>query len=254
MRNLFLLGFVIFLASCGSSEEEYVETAPTEESVTTVQNNQTQNNEGDQIIPPSVAALTEIAEIPKTTEAPAEVYIPLSAWPRRGSWDGNMYFNDYLNISFAMPENWERVTDAQIAEQMEIGIQFLEGADAVDEIMEQAQTNSFMEMMAINNTTGANVTIAYQRLDDPNMTAGQFIQYYTNYHFVAAGAEVSLGEFENIQLGGNSWEVSAAAMQIAHLSINIRFFVTVQNGFARMISIVYTPESETVYEILGMLS
>lgn len=236
MKKLFLLGFIFFLASCGSSEEEEYDASGVLEE--TIYEEYEEYEE----------------EIVEEETPPPVVHIPPSAWPRRGVWEGNNYFNEYLNINFSMPENWDKITDEQIAAQMEIGIEFLEDADSVDSIMAQAETNSFMEMMAINNVTGANVTIAYQRLDDPSMSALDFIRYYTYYHFTAAGAEVTLDGFDNIMLGGNSWNVYSAHMDIMHLRIYIRSLVTVQHGFARMITIVYTPESETVYEILNFFS
>jgi hypothetical protein len=174
------------------------------------------------------------------------------SWPQRGTWNENIYTNDYLSIRFEMPEIWDKFSDEQIAHQIGIGIGFLEGEDAIEATMEEIGTNSFLEMMATNAETGASINIAFERLENPYMTADEFISHASE-ELIAADMEVFLGGFPNVILGDSSWTVYSSVADFG-ISIYGRFLVNVYGGFVRVITIVYTEDSETPEEILTMFS
>jgi len=174
------------------------------------------------------------------------------SWPQRGVWNENIYTNDYLSVRFEIPENWDKFSDEQIAHQIGIGISLLEGEDAVEATMQEIGINSFLEMMATNSETGASINIAFERLENPYMTAEEFI-FHSSEELIAADMEVFLDGFPNIILGDSSWTVYGS---VADFGINIygRFLVSVYGGFVRVITIVYTEHSETPEDILAMFS
>lgn len=231
MKKLgFIVASTLLLAACTSSGDENISYEEYEDT--------------------SIVENTEnlYEDIENTYELTTE-YV---AWPQRGIWNGNLYLNEYLGVSFEMPEGWDKLSDEQISEQLGVGISFLQGSDAIEFIMEEIGFNSFMEMMATNPETGASINIAFERLENPYMTAREFI-FHASEELVAAGMEVFLDGFHNIIIGNSSWEVYGSMADFG-VYIYGRFLVSVYGGFVRVITIVYTEHSETAEEILSMIS
>lgn len=79
----------------------------------------------------------------------------------RGEWQDNKYVNDFAGIKFNLPEGWEKYSDEQIAQMMNIGIEALN--EDQQKLAELAQQNGVYGMVVNNPATGANVMVLIEK-------------------------------------------------------------------------------------------
>ena len=147
-------------------------------------------------------------------------------FPPHGVWDGNVYTNEYLGFTFTMPDDWIAFTDAGRPD------------------------TTVMESMQVSSLSGANVSIVYERLQNTGISAVQFIELSS----AQTGAEVNLFP-GTTRIGNYDWTSFETSMEIAFgPNIYFRQFVSIHEGFARTITILYDEGSESPEEILAMFS
>ena len=79
----------------------------------------------------------------------------------RGTIQGNVYTNEYLGFTFTKPSSWVYATDEEIAETMNIGIEYF----ADDDLKKSLDaSDSLYDMMAVDKSTGANISFGYENL------------------------------------------------------------------------------------------
>ena len=76
-----------------------------------------------------------------------------------GSWDGNLYTNEFLGLTYEKPEDWTRHSDEQIKEIMDIG---LELTDASEISKKLAEITSVTYMMT-SSTVGTNFILMSEK-------------------------------------------------------------------------------------------
>ena len=69
----------------------------------------------------------------------------------RGTWNGNQYVNEFAKVKFNLPTGWEKYSDEQIAEMMNIGVEMLN--EDQKKLAELAQDNALYGMVANNPST-----------------------------------------------------------------------------------------------------
>ena len=79
----------------------------------------------------------------------------------RGSWDGNVYTNDSLNLTVTVPDGWKIATDEELAAIMGITIDSLTEQGVSEEFLKAQNT---YEMMAQDPTNGSNVIVMAENL------------------------------------------------------------------------------------------
>ena len=68
---------------------------------------------------------SQLEQVNMLFDNPMRQYI-LTDWPEPGTWDGNIYTNEYLGLRFIMPGDWFIATDDEIADAMEFGAYYLD--------------------------------------------------------------------------------------------------------------------------------
>ena len=79
----------------------------------------------------------------------------------RGSWDGNVYTNDSLNLTVTVPDGWKIATDEELAAIMGITIDSLTEQGVSEEFLKAQNT---YEMMAQDPNYGTNVIVMAENL------------------------------------------------------------------------------------------
>ena len=179
--------------------------------------------------------------------------------PMRGSWDGLVFTNEYLGLTFTRPIFWGPASDEEIAELMGLGLEILEAETDmdidIDTIMEMANILVFHDMMTANPFTGASVQILFERLPFPanRLSTPEYIELAAE-NIAVTGMEVNLDFPGTTRIGNYYWYSFQTPMEVLGENVYVRHFVTVQNGFARTIIIIYSEETESLEEILAMFS
>lgn len=79
----------------------------------------------------------------------------------RGEWQDNKYVNDFAGIKFNLPEGWEKYSDEQIAQLMNIGAEALN--EDQQKLAELAEQTGVYGMVVNNPSTGANVMVLIEK-------------------------------------------------------------------------------------------
>jgi hypothetical protein len=95
---------------------------------------------------------------PKISEAAEETGKELS----RGTWNDDVYTNEFAGIQFTLPEGWLVATDEEIANIMGMGAEVM--GDDAKWAMEAAKQASIYDMMAQDPVKMNNVSIMFQNL------------------------------------------------------------------------------------------
>ena len=74
----------------------------------------------------------------------------------RGTYNGNVYENESLNLRFELPENWVFYTEEEIAETNSMTAEQLEGTDIADMVAERGQ---YTDLFAQNTSVGSSVNL-----------------------------------------------------------------------------------------------
>ena len=153
---------------------------------------------------------------------------PPAGMPARGTWDGNVYTNEYLGLRFVMPAGWVAATD-----------------DAY-------------YLMAMNFLTVASIQVLFDRLEYPfsAMSTDEFIAEY----FKLMMGIVEMFEIEiylvpgTTRIGNYDWYSYEFSGEYFGMTMSSRRFINIHEGFSRTIIITYTDISESLEEILAMFS
>jgi hypothetical protein len=152
----------------------------------------------------------------------------------RGEWRGSVYLNDFFGVNFTRP-SVEWITHRQIE-------------------MHNGAVNERFIVHGIDSPNGAWVNFAFEHIPD-EMNVITYIDAMINNTYIA-GRDVDFN-YETITIGNNEWHIFQTTMQMNILGIeNVygKYFVRVQNGVARIISIITSDASETADEILQMFN
>jgi len=174
-----------------------------------------------------------------------------------GEWDGNVYTNEQLGLTFTMPEGWESLSIAELAQQSGVGSDMFDGISE-DEIEEGLN----LIIMNATSPTGSMVNITIERVAG-RVTAANYMEAGIEALEAELGTPISHISGD-ARIGGNNWRQYGYELDIGVLMgmepgelgmyMNGRFLVNVDGGFARLISITQVDGSETIDEIIGMFS
>lgn len=151
----------------------------------------------------------------------------------RGTWQGNVYTNDFLGLTFTLPDNWN------IAANVEI----LDGVDS-----------NLFAIMSVTSPYGASVRAMYENIPI-GMTAIEYINEMAS-HSAAMGMDVNFN-FNATTIGNYEWQSfqTIMVMDILEADLNVygHYFINVQNGIARIISILSSDVSESLEDIMAFI-
>ncbi|MCL2576598.1 MAG: copper amine oxidase N-terminal domain-containing protein [Defluviitaleaceae bacterium] len=143
----------------------------------------------------------------------------LSVQPRRfspGIWRENIFVSEYLGLTFTKPNNWNITAEPQMYD------------------------------MAVTSPLGASVRIKYERVT-PN-----YIE-----DMIRESEQTGMTVTRNLSttaIGGYHWNSFQTVMEIPDISLNVygHYFISIESGIARVITIIRPDISESLEEILEM--
>jgi len=151
----------------------------------------------------------------------------------RGEWNGNKYKNDFINIIFNLPNNWNKYSDEQIAEIMNIHVDKL--SEENNKISELAQKQPLYLMIAKDSNTGAKVMIMIEAVDS-EVTS----EYYIN----ALKEQLKADKTTNNEIGEEYIETisgqkfKALDVSMSSYGMEQRYYVKKQENY--IVSIIIT--------------
>lgn len=155
----------------------------------------------------TTAAEMEESTVPAESESEAETADASSEKPEAGTWEGSVYTDSLAGIHYTLPEGWTAADDAMIESAF--------GSPETDE--------GIYTMMALNASTGENVIMMYENLDE---TAGILAGITTEASYFDViekqlgeqGLTVQ-GEPQEYSIGENTYLCEAASMESQGMTI-----------------------------------
>lgn len=80
----------------------------------------------------------------------------------RGTWEGDLYLNSYMDLAFKEPDGWKHSTDEQIVDLFELDSSLLDDDGTFDYNLEQDQ--NIYDMVCMDPLTGDSISIFYENL------------------------------------------------------------------------------------------
>ena len=207
--------------------------------------------------PPPTPEPVQETEPPPTPE-PAEIPAEVTGSPVRGKWNGNVYSSAYLGFRFVLQDGWAVASEAEIATLMELGEEILNEISENElsipsEFWDMADITVFHELMASNIDTGASVQIIFERLLFPNtgISAPDYIKIAAPF-LEEFGFTVDLSNTDTVKIGENSWYLLAAEVNYGEIPLYQNMYINIYEGIARMVTISFHDNSESVEDILSM--
>lgn len=140
----------------------------------------------------------------------------------RGEWKENTYVNDYAGIKFNLPEGWEKYSDEQIAQLMNIGVEALnKGEEEIAEILKQT---ALYGMVVNDPTTGANVMIMIEK-PILTVTPEYYLSNVKQQLEVVESVEYKFDEVYKVKLGNEEYYRLDAVAEVYGISMGQHYFI-----------------------------
>ncbi len=154
----------------------------------------------------------------------------------RGAWDGNTYKGGFTDISFALPDGWEILTD-----------------DEIKEVSGEPEGITY-DMMCQKSSTGSVVTVLYEELLKTSATARITEEEYAKSvadNLYNMGFSVS--DPDEMELGDHTYTYISAYGEGGGMTVNQYSLVRKEQGY--MISVIVTASNgDDAEEILKRFS
>ncbi len=156
-----------------------------------------------------------------------------------GSWDGNTYRNDWLEVTFALPDDWMVLNGDQILQVLGAGSEVISndlGLDG-DSLSAQISETDYYAYYTLKVDGGA-----YFFLDIfdkaaagvPNMTTDEYLQQSAALFNAMSSIDVEIGDPEEAALGGKAGKGVMITMsandvtsQLLYLAIDMEDYIAV---------------------------
>lgn len=120
----------------------------------------------------------------------------------RGTIEGDVYSNDYLDFQFTKPESWVYATDDEIAEAMSLGADLMLEENFKDALEDNV---AVYDMMVVDTLTGSNISVGYENLAKTfatNITEDQYAEALQSQLENVSGMSVEFPDtYDTVKLG-----------------------------------------------------
>ena len=164
-----------------------------------------------------------------------------------GSWENDVYTNDFLNLRYTKKEGWERYSDEQIAELLDVGSEYL--SDNNKYMTEVAKLTTVTYLMASDPNTNSNVIL----MTEKTAIAGIDVNKYLSTLKTNLSSNENLNyEFEDIKkqtINGVSYTVLEAKVSANGVNMFQKCYVRKQDKYFVGIIVTSTVSEEELDSI-----
>jgi len=176
-----------------------------------------------------------------------------------GTWDGNVYTNPSINLTFNMPEWYRAYTTLELANDMEIPIRMMETGTIGTELWEEAFFigGDIDVMFAYDETTYSSVGLSVRRMPNGMRTfpLHGYLERHINQEaqmWASIGFDIEM-EFAQTttRIGAHEWYSGRVIVSFESLTFMAERFVTIVDGYVWSL-VVVADNVEELGKILGM--
>lgn len=175
---------------------------------------------------------------PKTIEVETVDVTRSPQLPDVGSWDGNTYHNEFAQLTFYLPSEWDSTPPEDIPEKLGISKEQL-----------KAQPSASFAMLAINPTNYASVTLSFENLDMVFGGSKVTVEDYSDIlkYVVSQGHDYKFENLYEKELGGNIYTVLEC--NIPEYGLGMHYYLRKVDNIIVCLLLNYTP-NVSIEEIL----
>lgn len=171
----------------------------------------------------------------------------------RGSWNDDVYTNEFADIRFTLPEGWLAATDEEIANLMGLAAETLEDEDKW--AVEAAKLTTVYDMMAQDPATGNNIIVMFENLSmvigGTSMSEEDYLESAKEQVASMSSMDYTFNEPYHTEIGGVKYLASRA--DSADIGLSQYYLMHKQNKY--MVALIVSIFDETDAEdIIGQFS
>lgn len=155
----------------------------------------------------------------------------------KGKWEDNVYTSEFAGLKFKLPEGWNRSTDEEIAEVMNLGKEVLEDEGLYSSKITQLTT--VYDMMAKNPTTNGSIAIMMEKTSAKETLYANSLKKQLE---AVTQMKYNIGEFSEKTICGNKYTVVPATINVSGQQIFQNYYIRSVGDY--MVAILVTETSE----------
>lgn len=155
----------------------------------------------------------------------------------KGKWEGNVYTSEFADLKFTLPEGWNRSTDEEIAEVMNLGKEVLEDEGLYSSKITELTT--VYDMMAKNPTTNGSIAIMMEKT---NVKETLYANSLKKQLESVTQMKYNIGEITETTISGNKYTVVPATINVSGQKIFQNYYIRSVGDY--MVAVLVTETSE----------
>ena len=168
-----------------------------------------------------------------------------------GTWSDNTYTNDFLGVTYTMPEGWVRKTDEEILEDMELGAELIGNNAELNKKIAELTTVTYFMTSDIN--TGNNIILMSEKTFSSNITIDKYMDaVITNIQKVDT-INYTVGERKKENINGFKYESLDLSASSDGVTINQRYYVRKNGRYFISVIITSVTGTESIPDMIGAI-
>lgn len=164
-----------------------------------------------------------------------------------GNWDGSTYKNDFLKLTYTLPENWIRYSDEEIMSLMNLGTELAYGDN--DSIKKILELTSIYYLFAQNENNNSNVTVFSEKVIR-NLTVEEYLEQMEIQLNAQQSFKYIVGEKSSTHINGIEYKTLEA--KVDGFDMIQKYFIRKEgNFFIGIIVTSATGNNDEIEEIIN---
>ena len=162
-----------------------------------------------------------------------------------GSWNGNVYTNEFLGMKYTMPEGWTKYSNEQINELYQGVLDNNQDLFELDteELKKAINESAVFFVFSINNNTGSNIQIMSEK-PAMKVTADQYMEALETGLSTVSSVDYTDIKVSKTNVGGIDFNTLTATANVSGISMKQAYYtIPVEDLF---VSIIVTDTSNEV--------
>ena len=138
-----------------------------------------------------------------------------------GEWNGNVYSNDFLGISYKLPDGWIKYSDEEIAAVMNLSLEMLN--DNQKALADLAKLTVVFHMIVKNPETGENISVLTEKVH-LDVTSIYYLENLKAQLSALTAINYTIGELSKETIGGREYDVLTATASVSDKTLTLKYY------------------------------
>ena len=162
-----------------------------------------------------------------------------------GTWQGNVYTNDFLNVKYTMSDSWKKDTNEELAELMDTEV------DTLNDNEKLSKEDGVYHFMVKDETTGDNVILLSEKASVSSMKT--YVNSLKTQLKNVTNMKYTIGEEKDETVNGIKYKTLETDCKIESQVLKQKYYIVKNNGYFTSIIVtnVTTDDSEFMNKIIN---